>query len=47
MLFLKHCFRPRMMASISRISVDAKNFKGVARFHGELRLKATEVAAEG
>ena len=47
MLFLVLCFSARMIASISRISVEAKNFEGVARFHGALRLKSTDIAAEG
>ena len=46
-LFLALCFKPRMIASISRISVEAKNFEGVARFHGALRLKSTDIADEG
>ena len=47
MLFLVLCFSAKMIASISKISVDAKNFEGVARFHGELRLKTADIAAEG
>ena len=46
-LFLVLCFSPRMVASISRISVEAKNFEGVARLSVELQLNATEIAAEG
>ena len=42
MLFFVLCFSAKIIASISKISVEAKNFEGVARFHGELRLKATE-----
>ena len=47
MLFFVLCFSAKIIALISKISVEAKNFEGVARFHCELQLYATEIAAEG
>ena len=47
MLFLVLCFSAKMIASISKISVEAKNFEGVARLSCEFRLYATEIAADG
>ena len=47
MLFFVLCFSAKIIASISKISVEAKNFEGVARLSCELRSKATEIAAEG
>ena len=47
MLFFVLCFRAKIIASISKISVEAKNFEGVARLSCEFQLYATEIAADG